>query len=283
VGVAGWGVPFVALAATSNELVALVLLGVVGVANAIVDVSGFTLLQWLTPDEVMGRVFTSLESILALGTALGSVAASGLIAAFGLRGALVAAGLVGPVGVLLALPGLRRLDADLRLAGKEVALLQRVAMLAPLPLATICRLAATASSEMVAPGTTVVQEGSPGADVYVIVDGSARVSVAGQTAGYLGSAESFGEVSALTGCRRISTVGADTSLQLLRFTGPTFVRVVTGYAASYREASALVERRLGSPVASAAVDSAADWPDGPNKTAHASTAHHQMSWHRRGV
>jgi hypothetical protein len=136
----------------------------------------------------MGRVFTGLESILALGTALGSVAASGLIAAFGLRGALVAAGLVGPGGVLLALSGLRRIDADVRLAGKEVALLQRVAMLAPLPLATICRLAATASNEVVAPGTTVVREGSPGADVYVIVDGSAHVSAAGQTAGYLGSA-----------------------------------------------------------------------------------------------
>jgi hypothetical protein len=155
-GVSGWGVPFIALAVTSNEVIALVLLGVVGVANAIVGVSGFTLLQWLTPDEVMGRVFTGLESILALGTALGSVAASGLIAAFGLRGALVAAGLVGPGGVLLALSGLRRIDADVRLAGKEVALLQRVAMLAPLPLATICRLAATASNEVVAPGTTVV-------------------------------------------------------------------------------------------------------------------------------
>ncbi len=283
VGVSAWGVPFIALAATSNEIVALVLLGVVGVANAIVDVSGFTLLQWLTPDEVMGRVFTTLESILALGTALGSVAAAGLIAVFGLRGALVAAGLVGPVGVLLALSGLRRLDADVRLAGKEVALLQRIAMLAPLPLATICRLAATASNEVVAPGTMVVQEGSPGADVYVIVDGSAHVSAAGQTAGYLGSAECFGEVSALTGGRRISTVRADTRLRLLRFTGPQFVRVVTGYAASYREASALVDRRLGRAVASAAVAAAADWPDGPNKTAHASTAHHQMSWHRRGV
>jgi MFS family permease len=283
VGVFGWGVPFIALAATSNAVVALVLLGVVGVANAIVDVSGFTLLQWLTPDEVMGRVFTSLESILALGTALGSVAAAGLIAALGLRGALVAAGLVGPVGVLLALSALRRLDADARLAGKEVALLQRVAMLAPLPLATICRLAATASNEVVAPGTTVVQEGSPGADVYVIVDGSAHVSAAGQTAGYLGSAECFGEVSALTGCRRISTVRADTNLQLLRFKGPQFVRVITGYAASYREASALVERRLTRVVASAAVDSAADWPDGPNKTGHANAAHHRMSWHRRGV
>ncbi len=41
-GVAGWGLPFVVLAGVSNEAPALVLLAVVGVANAIVDVAYFT-------------------------------------------------------------------------------------------------------------------------------------------------------------------------------------------------------------------------------------------------
>jgi hypothetical protein len=77
-------------------------------------------------------VFTGLESILALRTALESVAASGFIAAFGLGGALVAAGLVGPMAAPRTF-GLRRIDADVRLAGKEVALPQRVALPAPFP------------------------------------------------------------------------------------------------------------------------------------------------------
>ena len=165
VGVAGWRIPFVVMAAVSNVAFALVLLGVVGLANAVIDVAGFTLLQWLTPDEVMGRVFTGFESILTLGAALGSIGASGLIAVFGTRGALVAVGLVAPVGALVALPHLRRIDSHLQVRGEVVALLQRVAMLAPLPLATICRLGAEATNERVPSDTTVVQEGATGDDV----------------------------------------------------------------------------------------------------------------------
>ena len=52
----------------------------------------FTLLQWLVPDQLMGRVFTSDESLLTLAVAAGSLAAPGLIALFGIRGALIACG-----------------------------------------------------------------------------------------------------------------------------------------------------------------------------------------------
>jgi MFS family permease len=252
VGLALWGLPFIALAGVSSEVVALILLGLVGVANAIIDVALYTLLPWLVPEEVMGRVFTTLESLLTLGVAAGSLAASGLISGLGVRGALVAAGLVAPVGAFLAFARLRRLDAKVSEAGDTVALMQRVEMLQPLPLATISRLAAESAHEHFEPGTTIVQEGTRGDDFYVIVAGHAEVSVHGARIYELGQADCFGEIASLTGSRRTSTVRAETMLELLRFTGPQFVRAVTGLAPSTAAAFTLVDERLARAVSDAA-------------------------------
>jgi len=253
VGVAGWGIPFIALAATSSEVVAVVLLAVVGVANAIVDLSYFTLLQWLVPDQLMGRVFTSDEALLTLAVAAGSLAAPGLIELFGIRGALVVCGLLAPVGALLALSKLRRIDAHLQTAGESVALLQRVAMLAPLPLATITQLAAKASDEVCLQSAEVIREGTTGDDFYVIVGGQAEVLVDGNRMRLLGPADCFGEIAALTGSLRTSTVRAETQLRLLRFSGAHFLRAVTGYTASSAAASTLVRERLAHAVSPAAL------------------------------
>jgi MFS family permease len=252
VGIAGWGIPFIALAATSSETIAIALLAVVGVANAIVDVSYFTLLQWLVPDALMGRVFASDESLLTLAVAAGSLATPGLIALFGIRGALVAGGILAPLAAVLALSRLRRLDAHMKTAGDTVAFLQRVAMLAPLPLATITQLAASASAQTVSPGALVIEEGSTGDDFYVIENGHAEVLVDRASVRELEPADCFGEIAALTASRRTSTVRASTELNLLRFSGPHFVRAVTGYSPSNSAASTLVEDRLAHAVSSAA-------------------------------
>jgi hypothetical protein len=216
-----------------------------------VGVSYFTLLQWLVPDELMGRVFASDEALLTLAVAAGSIAASGLIALFGIRGALIAAGLLAPLGALLALSRLRALDARMQTAGDAVAFLQRVAMLAPLPLATITQLVAKTSNEKALPGTVVIEEGTTGDDFYVIADGRAEVLVDGATVRHLGPAECFGEIAALAGRRRTSTVRADTELCLLRFDGPHFLLAVTGYTPSNAAASTLVQERLAHAASSA--------------------------------
>jgi CRP-like cAMP-binding protein len=251
-GIGLWGLPFVALATVSNEVVAIALLAVVGVANAIVDVSAFTLLPWIVPDELMGRVFASFEALLTMSVAAGSLVTPGLIALFGVRGALVAAGLLGPLAALLAFVRLRNLDARLQVAGDTVSVMQRVAMLTPLPLATITQLAAHASNETASPGSVVIQEGTAGDDFYVIADGRAEVTVDGAPVGRLGPADCFGEIAALTGRRRTSTVRADTPMSLLRLSGLHFVRAVTGYAPSHAAASTLLDERLARAVSSTA-------------------------------
>jgi MFS family permease len=244
IGVAGWGVPFIGLAAVSNEGLTLGLLAVVGVANAIIDVAGFTLLQRLVPDEIMGRFFAGLESLFTLTVAAGSLAASGLIALLGVRGGLVATGLLAPLGAGLAWPRLRRLDSQVQVASGTLDLLREVEMLRPLPMATISRLAAEAANEVVPSGTIVILQDAPGDDFYVIADGRAEVLVDGASVAFLGPGECFGEIAALKQRRRTSTIRADAELALLRFSGLHFVRAVTGYTPSRAAADALVKARL---------------------------------------
>jgi len=74
-GIFIWGVPIALVAIWPNQVFVLVLLGVVGIGNTIVDVSGMTLLQRSAPDDVLARVFGVLESVLLLTVALGAIAA----------------------------------------------------------------------------------------------------------------------------------------------------------------------------------------------------------------
>jgi MFS family permease len=123
VAVALWGLPFAILAAVSGQWLAVALIAVVGVANAVLDVAGYTLLQLIVPDAVMGRFLTGLESLFTLSVAAGAIAAPVLIAAFGERGALLVAGLIAPTGALLAWSTLHRLDVRLETGARTMALL----------------------------------------------------------------------------------------------------------------------------------------------------------------
>jgi Cyclic nucleotide-binding domain/Major Facilitator Superfamily len=244
VAVALWGLPFAILAALSGQWAALALVAVVGVANAVLDVAGCTLLQLVVPDEVMGRFFTGLESLFALSVAAGAVTAPALIAAFGERGALVAAGLVAPTGALLAWPTLRRLDTRLASGARAMALLRRVDFLRPLPMSVLAQLAAHTSRREHEPGTLVIEEGARGDDVFVIDDGRAEVLCGDASVRFMGAGECFGEIAALRRTSRTASVRAATGLRLLRLSGVDLVAAVTGYTPSLSEADALVERRL---------------------------------------
>lgn len=244
IGVALWGLPFVLLAPVSLPLIAYILLALVGVANAIVDVTIFTVIQRIVPDEVLGRYFGAFEALVTLAVAVGSLAAAGLVGALGLREALVVAGLVGPVGVLLTWRRLKHLDHRLSVSDELIATLQQTSMLRPLPIGTIARLADNARTLKVTSGTRVIEQGGTGDDFFVIAAGRAEV-LRGQTSlCVLEAGDCFGEIAALGRTVRTSTVRADTDLRLLCLTGQHFVRAVTGYTPSKAVATELVQERL---------------------------------------
>ena len=147
-----WGIPLVALAAVPTPLTAYVALAVVGVGNAVEDVSLFTLMPRAFRPRFVGRALGALELTVFAGIGLGSVAAPVLVDLLGVRAALGALG--GGLAGLAALYAVRfiRLDADLPVPGPEAGLLHRNPIFAPLPLATVELLASELSSNSFAPG-----------------------------------------------------------------------------------------------------------------------------------
>jgi len=64
----------------------------IGVANSFVDVNGYTIIQTITPDDVIGRVFGALRSMLTIGMGIGALLMQALIELIGLRAALATIG-----------------------------------------------------------------------------------------------------------------------------------------------------------------------------------------------
>ena len=141
VGIFIWGVPIALLAVWPNQIFALVLLGIVGIGNTIVDVSGMTLLQRAAPDEVIARVFGVMESLFLLTVGLGALAAPLLLNWLGTRGALIAAGALLPLLVVPAWPRLNDMDRAARVPLERLAILQANSIFSPLPEPTLEQLA----------------------------------------------------------------------------------------------------------------------------------------------
>ena len=105
------------------------LLGLVGVGNALIDVGGFTLLARLADETVLARMFAGFEAVLTLGVAAGGLLTPLVVDLLGVRLALVAVGLLAPFAVAAKWPALRRLDAGMRVRDAEIAILRGVRML----------------------------------------------------------------------------------------------------------------------------------------------------------
>jgi MFS family permease len=97
-----WGLPLVAFAAWPELGPAVVLLGLVGVGNTLMDAAGQTLIQRAVPGALLARAFAALESLVFAGLALGGLLAPFLVAAVGVRGAFLGAGLVLPLALMMA-------------------------------------------------------------------------------------------------------------------------------------------------------------------------------------
>ncbi len=244
-GIFIWGVPIALVAVWPNQVFALVLLGIVGIGNTLVDVSGMTLLQRAAPDEVLARVFGVLESLLLLTIGLGALVAPLLLNWLGTRGALIVAGALLPLLVVPAWPHLNALDRAAVIPAERLELIRSNAIFAPLPPSTLEQLAEALDDVQVEAGQEVVRQGESGDRFYLVRNGTLDVSVDGRSTQSLGAGDSFGEIALLRDVPRTATVTARTDALLYALERNAFIPAVTGFGPSLSAAEAVIGMRLG--------------------------------------
>jgi len=223
---------------------ALFLLGAVGTATILIEVTSVTLLQRSTENEVLGRVFAVFESLMLAGTAAGAVIAPALVSWLGPRGALVATGAFLPAVLVPLWPGLQRIDAEARIPEEPLELLRRIEIFAQLSEPVLERLAASATAVSVTPDQVVVSRGEAGNHFYVIATGRAVVELDDGTTRELGPGDFFGEIALLRDVPRTATVRALDPLQLYAVGRDEFIAAVTGHAPTLAAAEGVVASRL---------------------------------------
>ncbi len=243
-GIAMWGVPLVLIGLLSGDYVAVGAFLVVGAANALVDVTGFTLLQRLVPDRTLARVLAVTEAVFSLALALGSLAVPLLTSALGDTAALVVTGCILPSAVAVRWAALRAIDADIGVRKDRIVLLRQVRMLRLLPVPAIEGLALRLRRFRIEAQTDVFRKGDPGDDFYVIESGRVAVIDSGEEIRRLGPGEAFGEIALLRAVPRSATVRALETTELAALSGPDFVSAVTGFSATSSTAEQLVSGYL---------------------------------------
>jgi MFS family permease len=237
-----WGLPIALIGSSADLAFAVGMLAVVGAANSVEDVAGFTLLQRLVPDQLLTRVLGVTWSLAMGGVAIGSIAAPVLVEAVGPRAALVVVGCVLPLLSLGAYRQLLQIDRAVTPA-PELELIDHVPIFAPLSLAAKERLAANLVPLSVDAGQLVIVTGEVGDRFYIVRDGELEISAAG-THKTAHQADYFGEIALLRDVPRTATVKAVTDTMLYALQREDFLAAVTGHRAAHAAAHAVAEERL---------------------------------------
>ena len=227
---------------------AILLIGVFGIGNTLVDVSGVTLLQRAVRDEVLGRVFGALQSILVLGLAVGALVTPPLLDLIGTRATLIAFGALLPVLALLLSRRLRTIDARAHVPSERIELLSANPIFAPLPPPAVEHLAIKLVPVTVSAGDTVFRQGDHGDRFYVVEDGRCEITIDGEKVSDAWPGETFGEIALLRDVPRTATVSAIEDSTLLALERDDFIASVTGHAPSREAADAVIGARLAAPL-----------------------------------
>lgn len=243
-GIAMWGLPLLALAASPTRLMAFAALLLVGLGNAIEDSAIFTLLPRLLGPHLTGPALGALEPITLIGTAAGSVLAPLFVHVLGLRATLTVLGLMLALLAVVYTPRFATIDHTVRLPGPEYHLLRGLPMFTHLPVATAEYLATVLHPHRYAAGEVVLREGEPGEEFHLVAEGEATVTVGGTEMPRLHRGDGFGEIALLRGMPRSATVTAASPLRTLSVGRADFLAALASSPLSAAGAEALADRRL---------------------------------------
>jgi MFS family permease len=248
---AAWFAVSGALFGVSTTVTVAVLASVTyGSAITLLDVLARTLLQRTASDDVLTRVFGAVEALWMLGYGAGAALAPSLERALGLGGAFAVCGGAMLAAALVALPGLRRIDEHTVVPARQLALLRRIPMFAPLPPLDLERIARQLDLIEIAPGSEVIRQGDIGDRFYAVEAGSFEIVRDGTTIATAGEGDYFGEIALLHDVPRTATVRATSAAAVWALDQEEYLATVTGLPQSESAAHAIsAERRRTTPSA----------------------------------
>jgi hypothetical protein len=224
---------------------AIVLIGTVGLAGAVFDVTGRTLLQRSAPADAIAGSFSILEALMDLGLALGAILVRTAIAIGGLKAALFAPAVI----ALLLMAGLwrqlRKIDASATVPQVEIQLLRSISIFAALPAPSLETLARELEPVACQAGTVVIKEGERGDSYYVVADGELAISRDGELLQLVSRGDGFGEIALIRDVPRQASVTAVTDASLYALHKELFIQTVTGHFTTASVVKTIVARHLG--------------------------------------
>jgi MFS family permease len=239
------GLPLLAIALAPSIVVAVGCMLVVGAGHALYDVAAMSLLQRVSPERVMSRIFGIVEAGYLAAFGIGSAVLAWLIVAVRPLPAAAVAGLWMPVVVLLVWRGLRSVDSRAAVvAADRLELLQSLQLFKPLPPPILERLARGLWPVHFEPGAVILRQGDVGDAFYIVKSGRVRYEVDGEITGEEGPGASFGEIALLRDVPRTATVTALTPVHAFALARRPFLEALTGTSAR-AAAEAVANARLG--------------------------------------
>jgi CRP/FNR family transcriptional regulator, cyclic AMP receptor protein len=109
---------------------------------------------------------------------------------------------------------------------RKVELLRRVPLFAGCSKKELARIAIVADEIDFRPGKTLIREGEPGREFFVLVDGSAQISRKGKPIDTAGPGDFFGEMALLCDQPRNATVTTTSAVDALVVTARSFKALV---------------------------------------------------------
>ncbi|MEO5652497.1 MAG: MFS transporter [Marmoricola sp.] len=242
-GVLLWSAPLLLVTLWPSPVTCFAVMAMLGLGNPLVDVNLDTIIQRLSPDAVLGRVFGALEACFIATMALGAAVMPFMIEWLDLRYALLV--VAGPVVLmtLAMIPALRRLETRLG-APANLALISAVDIFAPLASPVVESLARAASELAFKAGEELVRQGGVSDTFFVIQSGLVEVTQGERVLRREGPGEYFGEIGLLRDVPRTATITAveDTVVQAIE--REEFLQAVSGHNEARRTAENIANRRL---------------------------------------
>jgi CRP-like cAMP-binding protein len=237
--------PFAFVAVLASPVPALALMVIYGVGNTAMTTGGYTLLQRLIPNSQLGRALGVIGMLTTLGIVGGAALAAPLLSVASVSTLLIAMGVLWPLAAVACWPLARRAEGRAVAHDAEIELLRRIPFMTLLPLTALEGCAAFVRRQGARAGEVVIRKGEVGDRLYLLLEGSAVISIDGREIRRLAPGAWFGEVALLRNSARTATVTMTSDARLAFLERHHFLRALSCNADAEQSALSTLSDLVG--------------------------------------